>query len=228
MTNSTSKGEGIHMKNTPTDVPSSHVPPDAEITGAQTEPMKEELHKKGYGKNLPLVLIVFCIVLGLIAWKYTSAPAREPDTEEVTSGQVQLRQTTLTIDASQVSASGGDTRTYSVPIVIDTGSNTVSAVDLFFDIDPASVISAEVTPGAFFAEPTVLRSTIDTEQGHVVFTVGSLTPVQGVGTVALFSWTVPGDQHGSLGITFTDKTQVAAIGETGTVLKSAQGATVEY
>ena len=112
-----------------------------------------------------------------------------------------------------------------IPIQMQTGENVVSAVELHISVNPW-ISGVSISPGGYFENPTVLQKKIDENAKTIIYTVGSLQAKKGEGTVAMI--TVPRVPEGvrSIDVQFLPNTKVAAIGETSTVLKQAQGGVI--
>lgn len=139
--------------------------------------------------------------------KAGSCPTSAPDCGTETPA-------TLSLEPSIIKVSPG--QSFSVNLVLDTGSHEVSAADITLKWDGRDRLLKYVnfTPGAFL--PVVLekpsaQDNIATDSGHLKFAVGSTSekPVSGVGTIA--SLTFQAIAEGGSSINFTQDTQVAAI-----------------
>lgn len=189
----------------------------------------EPVAKSPSKKPLIIVSVILCAVVAIGIWlvrQNKSEPdnAQETNQSETPSPEDQ-KQTTLEVNAAAATISSD---LVTVPISIDTGKNTVSAVELHISVEPSAVAGLKVTPGSFFDSPTVLEDKAGDSPGTYIFTIGSLTPRQGSGVIALVSWTKAAGATGNVTVQLDEYTQVAAIGELGTVLKSMTDAVVRY
>lgn len=183
------------------------------ITGTQKQ------NSLAYVVGAMLLLIVVVVGSGVAKQKKTvPAPV-------VTPSPVDYKLTTLTVDGDAATVSSN---VVSVPILIDTAGNTVSAVELHIVVDPSTVKGLKVQSGSFFTKPTVLENKAGEAPGSYVYIIGSLTPKQGSGDVAHVSWTKTAGASGTVTIRLDPQTQVAAIGETGTVLKNVIEGVVRF
>lgn len=109
-------------------------------------------------------------------------------------------------------------------INIDSGTSPVTGVEIHLSFNPKVVRVADITPGDFLQNPTTLSKKIENKAGKVVYTVGTLTPLPGKGTVARvkFSAVRPDTTKVSL-----DGTQVAVVGQSGNVVDSIGSATLK-
>jgi len=126
----------------------------------------------------------------------------------------------LTLIPAQITASAN--MEYTVAVTIDTEEEMVSAADLYLSFDPTKLEVQSVSPGDFL--PVVLA------QGQVIngtasITLGSQPTESKKGSGILASLKIK-----SLGqttpITFSDATQVSAIGKTQSVVEEKKGATI--
>lgn len=167
-----------------------------------------------------VLFLIIAVMFGVTKQKNTQLV-----TVVATPSPVDHRLTTLAVDAQAATVSSN---LLTVPITIDTGENTVSAAELHVSVDPSNVKGLKVLQGSFFSSPTVLENKAGDTPGTYVFTIGSLTPRQGAGVIALISWIKTSEAVGSVAVRLDPTTQVAAIGETGTVLKNVTEGVVQY
>lgn len=105
---------------------------------------------------------------------------------------------------------------FTVNLQIETGTNMVAATDIDMSYDPQVLIVEEVIPGTFFDNPQELRKETGVP-GKIYYSLGSLTPKQGSGILAIISFR--GLAAGTTAVTFDDTTIVAGIDE-GNVLEN--------
>lgn len=114
-------------------------------------------------------------------------------------------------------------------VVINTGSNEVTAVQLEMSYDPSLITNIDIVPGTFLPSPVVLLREVDEQEGRITYAVAitpAQNPVKGQGTVATISFTqIPGSS-GQTTLELMPKSLVTANGTTRSVLKTATGATV--
>lgn len=129
--------------------------------------------------------------------------------------------TTLSFSPSTASKKQGDT--FSLDVVVNTGSNTISAADLAINTDATKVKITGMTVGSFLTTTLVAETHTDS---RAAVTLGSppASPKQGTGTLATVTFVVVG-ANGSAQITFNGS-QVAGIGEQGNVLSGTTAATI--
>ncbi len=106
---------------------------------------------------------------------------------------------------------------FTTTVKIDTGGNTVTAVELHITYDGTKLQGVSITKDASLSQELVAGVI---NNGTASITVGSspTTPIQGTGTVAVlvFKALSPGTAQ----IGFADNTQAAGVGEQGNVLQS--------
>lgn len=127
-------------------------------------------------------------------------------------------QTILTVSGDTATV---DSDSISVPILITTGENMVSAVELHLGFDPAVLTGVTVEPGDFFTDETILQQ-VNTQEGTATFILGTRSPRTGSGTVAVFKASVAAQTGGEITIRLLDTTQAAAIGQDGNVVSDTQ------
>ena len=114
----------------------------------------------------------------------------------------------------------------SFPIHIQTGANTVSAVELHIRYDPKLLNNVTIEPGRFFQNPTVLAQSVNSDTGVALLIIGTLSPRRGDGVIAIFHATTAATLSSAMTLSFDPATQVAALGENETVVKSTTDATI--
>lgn len=159
---------------------------------------------------IPLGIFVL-LGIGFYPLIQTTAPTPTPKPTPIL--QESNASTVLSVDSDNATSTP---LLVSVPITINTGKNTVSAVELHLSFDPQKSKNASVSAGAFFTDPTILKNEVDQTNGKITFILGSLTPKQGTGVVAILSL----EPVGTITLAIDPETKVAAIGEKENVLKS--------
>ena len=96
---------------------------------------------------------------------------------------------------------------FEIEVVLDSQDKEVWGVELKLVFDPQFLMIKKVSTGKYFQEPLQLENLIDQEKREIWFSVGSLTPAQGKGVVAVL--TVRPLQEGETALSFLPKTQVA-------------------
>lgn len=131
---------------------------------------------------------------------FTSIPSPTPDPSLVPD-------TTITSSPQAALVRVGTTQT--IDVVIDTGNNKLTTIQLEMSFDPQFVEVTEVEPGTFFENPTVLLSEVDSGTGRITLALGSLTPKKGRGelaTVTLVAKKPTGPTGKATDLTFLPKT----------------------
>lgn len=122
--------------------------------------------------------------------------------------------------------------TATIDVVIDTGVNKVTGVQLEIAYDPSVLTSITLEPGTFLSKPLVLLNKEDTKNGRISYALGvspAEEPAEGSGTVAKITikkkLTLPtGTQQTSLRL--LPKSLVSEIGVEGSVLSQTKDATI--
>lgn len=129
--------------------------------------------------------------------------------------------TSLSFSPSSVSKKLGDT--FSLDVVVNTGTNTISAADLVINTESTKLKITGLTVGSYLTTTLLTPSYTDS---RATVTLGSspTSPKKGTGILATVTFQVVG-AGGSTQISFTGS-QVAGIGEQGNVLSSSTPATI--
>lgn len=178
-------------------------------------------------RTIVLIIFLIAVTAGLVLLsvyntKTPTAPTITPGTQQVAA----YAKTTLVISNSPTKIVDS-ANLYELPVLIKS-ENKVSAVQLELTYDPKALSNVDISAGSFFKEPTVLLKKIDDKTGRITFAFGlnlGQNTVTGSGTVALIKFSVnPG--YKTTEINFLPKTQVAAIDQRKTVLKSSTSAVI--
>ena len=115
---------------------------------------------------------------------------------------------------------------FPIEILIDTGKNVVSGVELYLSFDPEKLKVERVEPGSFFENPNILLNEADQKEGKISFALGTFSPKSGVGSLATLTFRVIGTTPETQPtiVSFMDKTKVAEVGETESVLAKTEEA----
>lgn len=81
---------------------------------------------------------------------------------------------TASPSALQVSQSSqSEAKKYSLPILIDTGVNKVSTVQLELAFDPGALTDVSINPAEFFENPVILINQIDEVNGRISYAIAA-------------------------------------------------------
>lgn len=200
---------------------------------------REALKPESSRRKPPFLVIVGIILLIAITsalWLFARGKQKgQVDLEPMTSELEQIEETdqlapasfqdTILFFTTPLSVTSG--KKIALPISIDTGDNTVSAVQLKLQYDPRVLSQVTIEPGQFFDNPSVLQSLLDQSRGIVLFVLGSLKPKQGSGQIVILKATIAPGAAGETTISFAPETEAAAINELGNVLKQAEAITLQ-
>lgn len=156
-------------------------------------------------------------------------PQSAPSTQQNPQTQIPLAtnaQTTLTFSPAQYSLSS---TSGSIDILIDSGANNASAVQLEISYDPAMLKNVAITAGPFFANPLELLKKINQTTGRISYAFGAALSDKGKtgkGTVATISFTSTLPKGQNTTITLLPQTIVTAEKEENSVLKETASATI--
>lgn len=170
-------------------------------------------------RTLLLILLLIISAAGLLALSLNTrktAPSNLP---------VSVAQTTLALTQPVASTSGILTSN----IVINTNSNSASAVQIELGYNPTDISIVDLKPGTFIKSPVELFKKINTKDGRVSYALGTGVGEKGrkgSGTVAILTFTKLRTSR-STSISFLPKTEVSSEGISQSVLKSATGITFD-
>ncbi len=184
-------------------------------------------------RTLALIVILTLITLSLVYIAVTP--------KETTVNQPQLplsslptptpaAQSRLYLSPSTIEMS---TNSNAVDVNIDTGGNSVTAIQLEISYDPSILTNVDIagpTANGFLDNPVQLIKNIDKQKGMITFAVG-ISPTapakKGMGTVGRITFQSFA-KTGQTVITITPKSLVTAEGVTQSVLKETNGATILF
>ena len=184
-----------------------------------------------------LIIILFLftgglLILALNKSSYNSKEVRQPPVPSVIPVTAQ---TSLLFGSLEIASTSGTPKTYSLPIIINTGANKVTTVQLELAFDPNILTNVNITPSAFFKNPNVVINKINNDVGRISYALAetaseSASPVhatergkQGEDTLATLTFE-SGMPSTSSTITFLPRTFVTAEGLDGSALKSTNSA----
>lgn len=165
-------------------------------------------------------LLVYVALLpqkGLRENSVTAKPAEEKTAED----------TTLSIEPANKNTNRN--RVYNV--IIDTGKNKVTAVQLELVFDPNVLRNVEISALDFLPGSIELLNNIDVNNGRISFalTVGpEQDGVMGTGSIAQISFSLSSQSALPTFINFLPKTEVSAQNITSSVLKEAFDAEIDF
>lgn len=185
-------------------------------------------------KTLGLIIGLIATTVVLLVVALTSRQQAGQQATDVTQGPTPtpVAQTTLSLspETVQLAANG----TGSIDVLIDTGENEVTGVQLEISYDPDIIRNVTATPADFLQNPIAPdRATVNSnnEPGHFTFFLGTLADgTKGTGKVATITFqkvpTAPRDVT-ETNIEILPETLVTSKGVFNTsVLESATGATI--
>lgn len=192
---------------------------------APQQPSNPIPQKKG---GFPIKTFLLIVVLALItAGLVTLAVLPKKPAQEQPNTVIQIPpnplQTTLTISSTPIPQATPSS--YTTDVVINTGQNKVTAVQLELLFDPNMLTKVNIQPGSFFINPAVVLKNIDLENGRITYAIspGDGMGVLGQGIIAKISFTAS-NKSKPINIDFLPKTKVSAEDVSESVLKSTVGA----
>lgn len=180
--------------------------------------------KKGFPiKTFLLIVVLALITAGLLtlALMPKQAPKETPTEAKITQNPIQ---TTLTISSTPVPQATPSS--YTTDVVINTGQNKITEVQLELSYDPAVLTKVNIEPGPFFLNPKILLKNVDEKNGRITFALAPSDALAalGQGIVAKISFRASKNISPTK-IEFLPKTKVSALDTSESVLKSTVGAT---
>lgn len=190
--------------------------------------------------SLIIILLILTIVLVLVAISTKDSSLTLKDNSTSTTAvtkkptpTIAPAHTILSMSPNPVSPTGiGSKSASTVKVQIDTGGDSVTAVQLEIAYDPTLLTGMTIKPGDFFTEATVLPvGGINAKTGRITYAItsGSIKANKsGKGTVAILNfYPVRNSAVASTPITILEKSLVTAVGlGTQSVLKQSTGTVV--
>ena len=197
-------------------------------SNAQTEAISQSTgptlstEKKG-GFSIKTFLLIFflgLITIGLLAIALIPQKPAPETTLPIISNPLQTTLTILSTPTPQATPSS-----YMTDVLINTGQNRVTNVQLELSFDPNILTKVNIEPGDFFINPNIVLKNIDTKNGRITYVVASEdgAGVTGQEVLAKISFTTL-KKGTPVNIEFLPKTKVSAEGISQSVLKSSVGA----
>ena len=196
----------------------------------QTEPLVSipnnmndtQTQKKGFPvKTMLLIIFLAIVAFGLVALAlFFNKPAQTDTTTTMPTQTIDPAQTTLTISSTPIRQSTPSA--YSSDIIINTGQNAITKVQLELLYDPKILTNVDVNPGPFFTNPQVLLKYLDKANGRISFALGIQEGEKGVlgqGILAKLSFMAL-QKNATASVSLLPKTEVTAQGYSQSVLKS--------
>lgn len=172
-----------------------------------------------------VILLATLFVDPLKSFTANPAPSQPPQNQAQIEAPVKTIQTikdaVLTTTPPTLTLSTGQDKSIVVNIVSPSGKVTGSELHLNYDPDIVSV--KEISAGDFLPSPLRLAKQINNQKGEVVYTIGTLQPTGGSGTLAkiLITTKDTGITHFSL-----DSTIVTSENQSENTVKSLKGTTI--
>lgn len=186
----------------------------------------EEKPNKGMPKKtFLLILFLFLAVFGLIGLGlYLNNNQKPKATEVIPQVTPDPVQTILTISSNPTPLA--TVSAYKTDVVINTGQNSVTSVQLELLYDPKVLTKVDIKPGPFFTDSVTELKNIDPVNGRISFVVSVPNKsegngILGQGVVATITFNlIKGQGQTPTYISFLPKSQVTAESIQGSALKS--------
>jgi hypothetical protein len=199
------------------------IEPKAEAVEA---PVPQAETKTGWMPKRTFLLIVLLVVITVSLLALALLPSFKNILVTTTSkpaAVLSYAQTELSFSTPTTATPSG----YKTDVLISTGENKVTAVQLEIKYDPKVLTNVDVKAGTFFATPIILLKKIDTVSGRITYVLGiSLgnKAAVGIGTVATITFAPLSNQTTvKTPINFEPKTAVTAVGYAQSVLLKSTG-----
>jgi hypothetical protein len=174
-------------------------------------------------KTLILILLLVLVTVGLLVIALIPAVKSPVVTKLTTPPALPYAQTKLSLSTPAKLA----VNSYSTDVIISSGNNKTTAVQLEISYDPKVLTNVDIKTGSFFTTPVVLLKKIDTVNGRLSYALG-INPTQkatsGNGTVATITFSTAANTTATqTPINFEPKTAATAVGYAQSVLKQTTG-----
>lgn len=182
----------------------------------------EETTKKSYKKLLIVIFVVLIILSIIILFVFTRESKNNQASITPTPTINKNATSTLKLSPNPALVSTGSG---TIQVVLTPNNNKVTAVQLEILFNPQVVNITEVNKGTLAQNPIVLLNNIDSQKGLITYALGiapNQSPITQSGTIAEISFTLI-DQDKQAVLSFAPTTQITAVGENGSVLKSSSG-----
>jgi len=195
-------------------------------------------------QTLILIIILSLSTVGLLILAlnkslYKPTQIIQPPTPSI---KPVLPETSLLFGSLDIASTSGKPKTYSLPIIINTGTNKVTAVQLELSFDPNILTNVNITPSTFFKNPNVVINKINNDIGKISYAIASESARQGEDALATLTFNAnvifdnisnaPVASDSAAGnfsaITFLSRTFVTAQGLESSALKSTNSAELKF
>jgi len=200
--------------------------PEALQTPVPTAPAEEKAAWMPK-RTLMLILLLVLVTVGLLAIALLPA-LKSPVVTKPAIPTLAYAQTTLSFSTPTKLA----TNSYSVNVLISSGNNKTTAVQLEISYNPKVLTNVDIKTGPFFTTPVVLLKKIDAVNGRISYALGinpTQKPTNGNGVVATITFsTVVGTTATQTPINFDLKTAATAVGYAQSVIKQTTGVLFQF
>ena len=201
------------------------IEPKQEITEAPVVHVEQHLEEKtGWMPKKTFLLIALLVFITACLLALALIPSfRTPAIKTKPLANIDYAQTQLSFSPPTVATPSG----FKTNVLISTGKNKVTVIQLEIAYDPKILGNVNITPGTFFTAPTILLKKVDAANGRLTYVLGiglGQTPATGKGMVATVNFsTLPGLTTVKTPINFLPKTAVNAVGYVQSVLLKSTG-----
>lgn len=182
--------------------------------------------------TLILIIILFLFTGGLLILAlnkslYKPTQVIQPPTPSI---KPVISETALLFGSLEIASTSGIPKTYSLPIIINTGTNKVTAVQLELSFDPNILTNVNIAPSTFFKNPNIIINKINNDIGKISYALAktaSESARKGEDALATLTFESKISSVPSA-ITFLSRTFVTAEGLDSSALKSTNSAELKF
>ncbi len=182
-------------------------------------------------KTIALIIILLLITVGLLYLALapkTQNVSLAPPAPTTVPSPTPVAQTVLSFSPNSLIVAS---QSGSLDLTIDTGENSVTAVQVELAFDPGALSDIAITDGTFFKQASSLLKNIDAKNGKISYILAippEGLPQKGKGSVATISFTTKLVSGRKTEVTFLPKTLVTANNVAVSVLRSTSNASIFY
>lgn len=169
-------------------------------------------------KILGILAITVIFTTILLSWKQQQT-VLSPSLPETTKAD-----TTLRLSPSPLLLSSD---TGKLDVIMDTGKNTITFVQLKLSYNSRQISDVNVLQGAFMSKATVLNTFVDQEKGTLTYIISfpkNENGIQGKGIIATISFKTSVKQNENTSFHFSPETQVTDATYPGSLLEKTSDA----
>lgn len=179
-------------------------------------------------RTLALIIVLAIVTVVLIFVALSPKQEQQEGTPRILPTVTPSAQSILEIGPNPLVTS---TQSVTADVMVDSGENKVTAVQLELSFDPTKISNITITPGTLLENPVILLNNIDYKEGRISYAIGispTGTAKAGTGTVATITLQTALLNGEQTAITVLPKSLITAEGISSSVLKEATGTTITF